>query len=140
MKEDPIGNAARKARREHRVPPGTVCALCGEQDCECLIAVDRTILDEHHIFGEGNLSEPTVWLCPTCHRKLHIAMEDAGIDLTHPKEHFVVKVVALVLLVCAVLFRALADTFEWCGHKLSDFADGLDRDHPTWRTMPEAAL
>lgn len=140
MSDDPIGDAARQTRRRRKVPPGTVCVLCGEQDPDCLREVDKTILEEHHVAGVGNLPGLTVWVCPTCHRKLHVAMQDAGIDLAHPEERLVVKIVVLILLVLAVLLRALADTCEWFGHKLGDFIDGLDRDHPSWTQMPEAVL
>ena len=32
MSDDPIGDAARAARRRRKVPEGAACLFCGEQD------------------------------------------------------------------------------------------------------------
>jgi hypothetical protein len=140
MSDNPIGDAARAARRLHGVPEGAACPLCGEQYRGCLVEVDKTILEEHHIAGVANLPGLTVWLCPTCHDKLHAGYLDAGIDLSHPPQRFVLKVVQVVLEACAVLFVTMAETFKWLAHLLGEFIDGLDREHPDWRDMAEATL
>ena len=139
MSDDPIGDAARERRRRHRVPEGTACPICGEQDPACLVEVDRTFLEEHHLFGRGNLPD-TAWLCRNCHGKLHVAMLDAGIDLSHPQQRFVLRIIQVVLQSCSVLFVALADTFKWLAHLLGEFIDSLDAELPAWRDLPEATL
>ena len=109
MSEDPIGDAARAARRRRKVPEGAACLFCGEQDPGCLTDVKRTILEEHHIAGVGNLPDAKLWACPTCHSKLHAGYLDGGVDLTHPAQRFVLEVIAVVLLASAVVLRMLAE-------------------------------
>lgn len=140
MSDNPIGDAARETRRRLKVPQGTACPLCGEQDPVSLTEVDKTILDEHHIAGVANLPDLTVWLCPTCHRKVHADMLDAGVDLAHPPKRIVLVVVTVVLGACAVLLRKLADTFDWLVHLLGLLIDSLDSEYPSWRDLPEATL
>jgi hypothetical protein len=132
MSDDPIGDAARAARRRHRVPEGSACVYCGEQD--------PALLEKHHIAGVGNLPDLTVWHCKNCHAKQHVDLADAGVDLAHPPRRFVLEVVAVVLVACAVLFRGLADTFVWLAHLLRECIASLDREAPNWRAIPEAAM
>jgi hypothetical protein len=139
MSEDPIRDAARTTRRRHKVPPGAACLLCAEKDPDCLIAVARTILEAHHIFGVGTLPD-TVWLCPTCHRKLHVWLLDAGLDFSHPAERILLEVIRIVLVASAVVFRTLADTYQWLAERLAAFIASLDNHCPTWRAIPEAQL
>lgn len=139
MSEDPIRNAARATRRRHKVPPGTGCPFCGLKDPDYLIEVGRSLFDEHHVFGVTNLPD-TVWLCPTCHRRVHIGLQDAGVDLSHTAERIVLEVICVVLVASAVVFRMLANTYEWLAQNLQEFIAALDKAHPTWRAMPEAVL
>lgn len=140
MSDDPIGDAARKKRRRHKVPPGTACVFCGELDPDCLTAIDRTILEEHHIFGVAKLPDSKLWACPTCHRKLHVGLLDGGVDLTHPTKRIVLEILHVVLLASAVVFEALADTYRWLAAALRAFIDSLDDHCPAWRDLPEATL
>ena len=140
MSEDPIGDAARAAKRRRKVPEGAACPFCGEQDPGCLVEVDKSILEEHHIAGVANLPDATVWLCLNHHRRLHAGYLDGGVDLTHPAQRFVLEVIAVVLLASAVVFQMLADTYEWLAHKLREFIDSLDEQCPAWRDLPEATL
>jgi hypothetical protein len=140
MSDDPIGEAARAAKRRHKVPPGTACPFCGEQDPACLVEVDKTILEEHHIAGVANLPDLTVWLCPTCHRKLHVDMLDGDVELSHPPRRVLLVVVAVVLGACVALMRKLADTFEWLVGLLWLFIGSLDGEYPGWRDLHEATM
>lgn len=140
MNDDPIGKAARKTRRRQRVPEGTVCLLCGQQDLDLLYETNRSIFEAHHIAGFGYLPEDTVFLCCNCHHKVHIALTDEGVDLTHPEKRTVLKVIQALLAGCAVLFRKLADTFLWLARLLGEFIDSLDDELPSWRELPEATL
>ena len=88
----------------------------------------------------GNLTDAKLWACPTCHRKLHAGYLDAGVDLAHPAQRFVLEVIAVVLLASAVVLRMLADTYEWLAAKLREFIDSLDNRCPVWRDLPEASL
>jgi hypothetical protein len=140
MNDDPIGKAARKTRRRHKVPEGTVCPLCTEQDPDCLIEVDKTIFEAHHIAGVANLPDDTVWVCCNCHRKLHIVLSDEGVNLVHPEKRMLLKVVQALLVGCAVFFRKLADTFLWLARLLGELIGSLDEELPSWRDLPEATL
>jgi hypothetical protein len=140
MSEDPIGDAARAARRRRKVPEDAACLFCGEQDPGCLIEVDKSILEEHHIAGVANLPDATVWLCLNHHRRLHAGYLDAGVDLSHPPRRFVLSVIVVVLGACAVLLRKLADTFDWLVHLLRLLIASLDCEYPGWRDLPEAGL
>ncbi len=140
MNDDPIGKAARASRRKRRVPEGTICLLCGAQDSDVLNEYDRSIFEAHHIAGVANLPDDTVWLCCNCHRKVHIALTDEGVDLAHAEKRTVLRVIQVLLVGCAVLFRKLADTFLWLAHLLGAFIDSLDDELPGWRELPEASL
>ena len=140
MSDDPIGEAARAAKRERKVPPGTACPFCGEHDPACFVEVDKTMLEDHHIAGVGNLPHLTVWLCRNCHRKLHVDMLDAGVDLTHPPKRILLVVASVILVAAAALLRKLADTFVWLAGLLGLFIASLDSEYPEWRELLEAAL
>lgn len=43
---------------------------------KCVIrACNNDAMEEHHLFPThlgGDIEGPTIWICPTCHRKIHI--------------------------------------------------------------------
>jgi 5-methylcytosine-specific restriction protein A len=60
-----------------------VCQLCGE-DAPFKDSKGRPYLESHHIIwlangGEDSI-ENTVALCPNCHRKMHIVMDEKDVE------------------------------------------------------------
>jgi len=138
MNEDPIRNAARKARRTSRVPPGTACP-CGESDPTVLVKVGRTTLDFHHIAGEAKDPELGMFLCPTCHRRRQIELERAGVNLTRRPRNLL-EVIAAVLTGVGQTLKAVGEHLLAYAEQLWAFIVALDADCPQWRALPEAQL
>ena len=65
LDSEPIRTDARGAERARRVGE-RACAVCGETN-PFAFAVDRPILELHHIFGEANDAASVVALCLTHH-------------------------------------------------------------------------
>lgn len=138
MNEDHIRNAARKTRRISKVPPGAACP-CGESDPAILIKVGRTTLDFHHIAGEANDPELGMFLCPTCHRRRQIELQDAGVDLTRRPRNLL-EVIAAVLTGVGQTLKAVGEHLLAYAEQLWSFIVALDATDPRWRELPEAQL
>jgi hypothetical protein len=136
--EDAIANAARRARRRARVPEGAVCLMCGEPDLGVLRAVDRSLLDNHHVAGIANIADLTVWLCPTCHRKLHVRLLDKGLDFRDSDPRLLLNVVVYVLEGAGALFAQMAEYFEILAKAVRAQIAALDARFDEWRQLPES--
>src|SRR5438477_5928465 len=73
--------AARRARKKRRFPDGTVCVFCGFSNPDALIAVSRTLLEEHHVFGLCRDDDTRIPLCKICHALLTEDMLVAGVSM-----------------------------------------------------------
>lgn len=136
--ENPIANAARRARRRARVPEGAVCLMCGEPDLGVLRAVERSLLEEHHVAGIDNAPDLIVYLCPTCHRKLHIRLLDLGLDFSCPENRLLLEVIVYVLLGTSALFAEMAKLFAALAEALRAQIATLDVNFAGWRELPES--
>ena len=70
LERDPIGNDARRAKRERTLGPDSVCLLCGYSRPEGLRFVPRRLLEAHHVLGRANDAAFTVLLCRNCHAEI----------------------------------------------------------------------
>ena len=136
--DDAIANAAREARRRARVPDGSVCFICGLSNPDCLVEVDRTLLEEHHVAGIANVPDLTVYLCPNCHRLLHMPLRDKGLDFSRPVARLLLEVIVYVLLGTSVLSARAARTYAAFADALRVLIASLDAHCADWRTLPEA--
>jgi hypothetical protein len=140
LEEDPVRNAARRARRRKRIPEGSACFFCGLTDPDILIAANRTLLEEHHVAGIDNVCDLTVFLCPNHHRQLHVGLLDAGLDFSRPVTRCLLEVVVCVLLGTSVLFAAAAATYSELAEQVRALIAAMDANCAEWRALPEAVI
>lgn len=76
----PAAAALREARTQDRVG-GDRCVICGESEFPALMKTSRTLLEEHHVFGQNHEGETTAPVCRNCHAKLHEDYLREGVDL-----------------------------------------------------------
>jgi hypothetical protein len=122
---DPIGNDARRKRRERELGVDAVCLFCGEDD--------KTILERHHVVGAANDPKLTVIACRNCHGKQTEAQRVYGIELDRATTRNTLVIVEMVLRGLAILFGYLADSLWELADRL---AAELDASLPGWRDRP----
>lgn len=132
---DPIRTDARRTRRACRFGPDAACARCGLTTPETLTAVDRSILEAHHVCGRAN-DGLTVPVCRNCHAVLTEGQRAAGATFAAPP-----TVLHQIAAALASFFAFLADLAErgmaWAG-ALSALSAELDDAYPAWRSLPSA--
>jgi hypothetical protein len=133
MSVDPVGDDARRARRERRLGPEAVCVVCGEESPELLTRVRRSVLERHHVAGEANDPDLTVVVCRNHHALLTEAQRVSGIKLCRAADRVSLERLEAVL-------RGLADFFVMLAYALREWADELgrtirrlDEGWPGWR-------
>ena len=134
---DPIATETRRAKRERMHGDHPACVMCGMGTLDSLIAVNRTVLEAHHIVGRANDDELTAPLCRNCHAELTEGYRNAGVPLNRPPT-LLHKLLA-VLRAFAAMFAALAQRCAGWAEELRSLIEWLDASFPNWRTFEEAA-
>jgi hypothetical protein len=135
---DPIGADLRRARPARRIAAGSVCVTCGETD-PVVLKDGRSVLEAHHIAGRANDPDTTADVCLNCHRKLTNAQRDAGVPLAADPDRSILERLVALFRGLAVFFQHLAKSLAEAAHQLERCIGGLDREHPGWRSLPEAS-
>jgi hypothetical protein len=138
MSNDPIGNDVRRTRRARRLGESPRCVLCGYQDPDALMVVERSTLETHHVLGRANHPDLTVLLCRNCHALEGERMRDADVPLAHDRRGTVLDTVEAGLRALALFLRSLAAAIEGWATALAALAAALDRELPTWRELGQA--
>jgi hypothetical protein len=133
MSGDPIGEDARRARRERRLGPEAACVICGETDPAVLLRVGRSLLDQHHLGGKVNDPELTVVVCRNHHAVLTEAGRVSGIELDRRAERSSLERLEAVLRGLADLFALLVQALRGWADELRDTICRLDEGWPGWR-------
>jgi len=136
MSADPIGTAARQARRERRFGSGTACVRCGITTPETLVPVKRRFLEAHHVCGRANDAGLTVPVCRNCHAILTERQQAAGVTFALPPTalHQIVAALASYF----VFQHAMSERgMDWVAALAGLIAD-LDTAYPEWRSLPNA--
>ena len=105
-----VNTALRQAKRAVRIPEGSCCLLCLLSDPVCLVEVDRTFLELHHIVGRIHDGQLTVWLCRNCHALATEGLLAAGASMRREPDPS--KRVALMLRALAVFLKMLAEAVQ----------------------------
>ena len=85
LERNPIGNDARRAKRERTLGPDSVCLLCGYSRPEGLRSVPRRrLLEAHHVLGRANDAAFTVLLCRNCHAEITEEYHAHGVSMAPP--------------------------------------------------------
>jgi hypothetical protein len=134
---DPIKNDRRRARKAAKLPPGASCLLCPEAAPERLLPVERTLLEAHHVLGEGIAPDLVVVLCKNCHAEQTQRQLDAGVEFSRERRT-VLETAASVLIALGVFLLSLGRWLLDLGHQVQALVVGLDRDHSGWRALAEA--
>lgn len=125
----PIENDARKAARGRRIA-GSACALCGLTDPDVLVAVDRTLLEFHHVAGVANDPAAGAWLCRNCHALVTEAQRDFGVDLRHDEDRASLERLEAALRSLASFFVLLADRLVAWADSVSEHMASDDGPRP----------
>ncbi|MFL5481257.1 MAG: hypothetical protein ACJ8AK_03640 [Gemmatimonadaceae bacterium] len=128
-------NVARRARRARMFPASAVCALCGYANPVALIAVDKTLLEEHHVFGAAFDDGTRIPLCRNCHAEVTEGIRATGASMRPQPSLFENLIQATKAL--EVYYRAQAITHGRIAHELQRRVDTLDALFPDWRSIEE---
>jgi hypothetical protein len=134
---DPIGNDARRKRRERDVGKDAGCLLCDETELATLVKMDGPfhawVLERHHVVGAANDPKLTVLLCRNCHAKETEAQRAYGVDLDRETHRNPYAVVEMFLRAVAIFLARLADR---CWALADLLVAELDASLPGWRDRP----
>jgi ribosomal protein L34E len=129
---DPIGADLTRVRARRRLPPGAVCACCGERDAEVLRARE-SVLERHHIAGRVNEPDLTVVLCLNCHRRASTLVPNLGVDLQReqlpPSPERLVAMLRGSAAFLIQLAGALQARAKWLERVIAE----LDQNDSRWR-------
>jgi hypothetical protein len=134
---DPIAAETRRAKRERVLGEDAACVMCGLGTIESLIAVDRNVLEAHHIVGRANDGDLTVPMCRNCHAEITERYRDAGVPLNRPPT--LLHRLAAMLRAFGAMLIAIGQTCAGLAEKLIRLMTRLDNELPGWRTFEEAA-
>jgi hypothetical protein len=73
--------AARKAKRSRIFGPNAVCMFCKFDNPVALIAVNRTLLEEHHVHGAAHEDGTRIPVCRNCHALLTEGLLENGTSM-----------------------------------------------------------
>ena len=131
---DPIAADRRRDRRRRKLPPGAVCAVCGEADID--------VLEVHHAMGRAASKEATVVLCRNCHARQtarqhdHKAVPPPGGDRDLARS-FPERLAAILSSIGSFL-HALAHALIEYAAQLRVLVRQMDQAVPDWRGLPAA--
>jgi hypothetical protein len=128
-------NVARRARRARMFPANAVCAWCGYANPVALIAVDKTLLEEHHVFGAAFDDGTRIPLCRNCHAELTEGIRATGASMRPQPSLFENLIQANKAL--EVFHRCAAITHNRVANELQRRVDALDVLFPEWRSIEE---
>jgi hypothetical protein len=123
--------AARKSRRAREFGPDAECYFCGWRNPVALIAVSRTLLEEHHIDGLNNCDDTRVVLCRNHHALLTEGCLDAGASMRAQRSVF--ERVAQMFRIRSVFERASAENAIQIAIEIDALVESLDERFPHWR-------
>ena len=112
-----------------------VCVLCGYANPVALIAANRTLLEEHHVFGAAFDDDTRIPLCRNCHAEVTEGIRATGASMRPQPSLFENLIEANKAL--EVYHRCAAIT---CAHNASELqrrVDTLDALFPEWRSIEE---
>lgn len=72
----------------------------------CVICGSRVNVQRHHVGGRNHLAWLTAFLCDIHHRRLHLLLASAGIDLEYtrdPTERLIQATTAMSIFMCMIL-------------------------------------
>jgi hypothetical protein len=128
-------NAARKSKRTRIFGPNAVCYFCPFANPIGLIAIDRTVLEEHHVAGVNHDPRLQLPVCRNCHALLHEGYLDGGVALR--RQRSLLETLAEIDRALAVFFRAASIAHADRANQLDQFIDALDHALPNWRSICE---
>ncbi len=135
MEQDPIGNDARRARRERLLGADAQCFLCCFAKPEALLGVRRSLLEKHHVVGRANGPKLTVLLCLNCHAVMTEKYRTHGVPM---RPGNILEQVIAGLRAFGAFLPSAGETCFRLATALQRFLAALDAKYPEWRDMPEA--
>lgn len=135
VEDDPIGNDARRKRRQRRLGPDASCILCGEEELASLDEIKGKYLEDHHVCARRQDPELIVPVCANCHRQLGIGLKDLGLEATEPET--LLHRIRNILLGLASFFDDLARRLGHWAQQLQKLIRRLDEMLPEWRDVLE---
>ena len=133
---DSIAKETRIAKRERLFGDDPVCVHCGLANIASLMAVQRSILEAHHIVGRANDEDLTVPLCRNCHAEITEGYRDAGVPLNRPPTFL--HQLAAILRALGAMLTALGQKCTAWAEALIRLIERLDAALPSWRECAEA--
>ncbi len=138
MEQNPIQNDARQVRRRRTKGRTSPCVFCGRETPEAFRKVGRSVVEADHVAGIANDPDLTAPLCRGCHDAQTELRRVHGIDLRHQTSRPLPEVLVDILKAIGLFLRTLGEKLLDGAERLQAFLDGLDREYPEWRQLPEA--
>lgn len=134
-KSNPARNAARSARRARMFGPEAVCHWCLYANPVALVMVEKTLLEEHHVFGAAFDDGTRIPLCRNCHAELTVGIQETGATM-RPQPSFFEKLVEMDRA-SEVFHRAAALAHGRRAKEMETRVDALNERFPDWRSIEE---
>jgi hypothetical protein len=135
---DPIGSAARAARRTRKLPQDAACVICGERNPIVLEAKERrrSVLEQNHVFCEANDPDTIVVMCRNHHAIATADQVDIG-ALRPGIAPSALERLTLALMSLAMFLIQLANGIYNFALDIVQTVRVLDENFPNWRSLPD---
>ena len=128
-------NAARRARTPRKFSPNAVCQWCGYSNPVALLMVEKTLLEEHHVFGAANDDGTRIPLCRNCHAEMTVGIQETGATMRHQRSIF--ETLVEVNKALEVFHKSAAIAHGKFASDLERKVVALDERLPEWREIEE---
>lgn len=131
----PARNVARRARRANVFGPEAVCQWCGYANPVALVAVKKTLLEEHHVFGAAFDDGTRIALCRNCHAELTEGTQATGATMRPQRSLF--EILIQVNHALEVFHRSASLAHGRWARGLETRVNALDEGFSDWRSIED---
>jgi hypothetical protein len=126
-----MGAAGRRASRERKYGPGSVCMDCGRGDLDSLMHDGRTVLEDDHVLGRKFAREVIDVVCRDCHAIRHERRRTKGFVLR--EQPTFLDTLSAALRNHSITLGDYSDVVDRWSKDAHAFRVYLDAKWPRWR-------
>jgi len=127
--------AASRARRGRVFGPDAVCQWCGYANPVALVMVEKTLLEEHHVFGGAFDDGTRIPLCRNCHAEMTVGIHETGTTMRPQRSLF--ETLIQVNRALQVFHRSASLAHGRWARELETRIVALDARDSDWRSIED---
>jgi hypothetical protein len=126
-------NETRRVRRARVFGPEAVCVLCRYANPAALVMMEKTLLEEHHVYGAAFDDATRIPVCRNCHAELTEQVRATGATMRSKRTLF--ENLIEMSSIEGIYHRAAAIACDRMASELRRRVVALDERAPGWRSI-----